>query len=179
MSEKKLKAYQVVYHQYLTLIRMGFFKERRICPLGDICSILGRREIPVHFLASTASFSGDFTFHFGVELLSDERTELLLDDLSLFENRKELSLISQIAMSLIYGPHFGEMPGVLALFLRTLENSGVTTLALSASASSLSCLFPAVQFKVALESLSAIFESPSAYYRENSQRETASKGEQP
>jgi aspartokinase len=176
MSGKKLKAYQVVYHQYLTLIRVGFFKKRRRFPLGDICSILDRRNVPVHFLSSTVSFAGDWTFYFGVELLSDERTEWLLDDLSLLDHRKELSLVSQIGMSLIYGPHFGEMPGVLGLLLRTLGNSGVTTLAVSASSSSLSCLFPAVQFKVAFESLSTIFETPFAYYREDGLENPATKG---
>lgn len=167
MSGTKLKAYKIVYHQYLTLIRMGFFKEQHPCPLGDICGILDRRSLAVRFLSSALSSQGALTLSFGVDLLSDDTTEGLIEELSIFGNRKERSLISQIGMSLIYGPHFGETPGLIGLFQSSLSSSGVTTPAVSASSSSLSCLFPAVQFRLALESLSNIFESPSAYYRMN------------
>jgi aspartokinase len=95
-----------------------------------------------------------------VDLLSEETVDEVIEELGSLQNRNELSVISQVSMALIYGPHFGEVPGIAGLALSTLTDAGITILATSASASSISCLFPAMQFKAALETLHAVFEPP-------------------
>jgi aspartokinase len=55
------------------------------------------------------------------------------------------------------------MPGIFGLTLSAFAGSGIIPLAISASSSSLSWLFPSGQFKKALEILHNIFEFPKAF----------------
>jgi aspartokinase len=160
MFKEMIKAYKIVSSQFLTFVRMEFFRGFN-SPLGKILEVFQRRSLPIRFLASDVSSKGELTLNLGVDLLSEETIEELIDELRDPENRHELALISQTSMAMIYGPHFGEMPGIAGLTFSALTSAGVTLLAISASSSSLSCLFPSVQFKTALGTLNAIFESPS------------------
>jgi len=160
MDNEKLRVYKIVSHRFLTLIRIEF-KEGSTFPLGKILEIFQRRQLPIRFLCSDVTSEGKMVFNLGVDLLSEETVAGLIDELRDLENRNELSLISQVSMAMIYGPHFGEVPGIAGLMLSSLTGLGITPLAMSASASSFSCLFPSVQFKSAMETLTAVFEPPS------------------
>ncbi|MFH0812073.1 MAG: hypothetical protein V2A69_04440 [Pseudomonadota bacterium] len=163
MPEEKIRIYKIVYYQFLTLLRMGFLPGSSP-PLGNLLGIFQRRDLPVRFFTSDVSPKGALALNLGVDLLAEEIVEALIDELCGLDNYHDLTLTSQTSMVMIYGPHFGEMPGIAGLTLSTLTRYGITPLALSASSSSISCLFPAVQFKSALESLNTIFEPPAPYF---------------
>ena len=168
MVKGRIKAYKILSYQFLTLVRMAFFRDSH-SPLGKILKNFQRRSLPIRFFSSDVSSKGELTLNLGVDLLSEETVGEVIDELEVLENRYELSLISQVSMAMVYGPHFGEIPGIAGLTLSTLTASGITLLATSASSSSLSCLFPSVQFKRALENLYAIFEPPQEhlFWRDN------------
>lgn len=159
MAEEKVQAYKVISHQFLTLVRAEFSKGSN-CYLGKILEIFQKRNLHIRFFTSDRSSTGDLAINLAVDLLSEETAEEMIDELRNTENQYELALISQVSMIMIYGPHFGEVPGIAGLALSTLTGSGITPLAMNASSSSLACLLPSVHFKPAMESLHAVFEPP-------------------
>lgn len=169
MNGEKIRAYRIISHQFLTLVRIEF-SGGVDSPFGVILEIFTKRNLPLRFLASERSLKGEKTFYLGVDLLSEETVGELIDALQGIENRKELALISQVSMAMIYGPHFGEMPGILGQTFTAFTRSGIIPLSMSASSSSLSWLFPSGQFRKAFEILHGIFEFPKAFslWEENS-----------
>ena len=163
MNGEKIKAYRIISHQFLTLVRMEFSG----CvdsPFRVILEIFTQRNLPLRFLSFEGSLKGENTLYLGVDLLSEERVGELIDALQGIKSRKELALISQVSMAMIYGPHFGEIPGILGQTFTAFTRSGIIPLSMSASSSSLSWLFPSGQFKKALEILHSIFEFPKAFF---------------
>jgi aspartokinase len=96
-------------------------------------------------------------------LLSEENEEALLETFTHTANCEDLTFISQVGKIMVYGPHFGEVPGILGVTFSALSRSRVTPLAISASSSSLSWLFSPQQFKPALEVIYNLFEFPKNY----------------
>jgi len=168
MAQERIKAYKIVSYQFLTFVRMAFFSGS-VAPLSRVLENFQRRSLPVRFLATDVSPKGELELNLGVDLLSEELVDEMIEELESLQHRNDLSVISQVSMAMIYGPHFGEVPGIAGLTLSTLTSAGITILSTTASASSLSCLFPAMQFKAALGTLHAIFEPPqeNLYWRDN------------
>jgi aspartokinase len=162
MNNEKIRAYRIISHQFLTLVRIEF-PGGSDSLFGKIFEIFKQRNLALRFLASEKDSHGAKILYLGVELLSEETVGELIDALRGIENRKEIALISPISMAMLYGPHFGEMPGIFGLTFSAFVGSGIIPLAISASSSSLSWLFPSGQFKKALEVLHGIFEFPQAF----------------
>ena len=160
MMNENLRAYKIISHQFLTLVRIQFPVQDNHLPLGTIVEGLHAGNIPIRFISTDLSLDGSMTFNLGVDLLSDEVTGKLLEKLATVKNRSDLSFISQVSMALIYGPHFGEMPGIAGAALSSLRRSGIVPVASSASASSLSYLVPSTQFNVTINVLTEVFQPP-------------------
>ena len=169
MNSEKIRAYRIISHQFLTLVRIEFPGGSDPL-LGKIFEIFKQRALSLRFLALERALRGAKVLYLGVDLLSEETVGELIDALRGIENRKELALISQVSMAMLYGPHFGEMPGIFGLTFSAFVGSGIIPLAISASSSSLSWLFPSGQFKKALEILHGIFDFPKVFssWEENS-----------
>ena len=168
MAQERIKAYKIVSYQFLTFVRMAFSSDSD-APLSRVLENFQQRSLPIRFLATDVSSKGDLELNLGVDLLSEEMVDELIEQLESLQNRNDLSVISPVSMAMIYGPHFGEVPGIADVTLSTLTSAGITILATSASASSISCVFPAMQFKAAFETLHAIFEPPqeNLYWRDS------------
>lgn len=160
MDREIPRAYKIVSHQFLTLLRIEVFPLDDQTPLDVIVEVLQRRSIPIRFFNSDLMPEGSMTFNLGLDLLPDEIMEEVLIDLARLKDRREVAFISQVSMALVYGPHFGEVPGIAGAAYAALASAGLSPLAVSASASSLSYLFPSVQFKAAMEQLTAVFKPP-------------------
>ncbi len=67
----------------------------------------------------------------------------------------------EIALITLYGPHFGEIPGIASRILSALAAGGVKVLAMSASLNSSLLLVPQDSLAKSLHSLHGIFDIPS------------------
>jgi len=162
MNNKKIRAYRIISHQFLTLSRIEF-PEGSDSLLGKIFEIFKQRNLSLRFLASEKGSRDAKILYLGLDLLAEETVGELIDALRGIENHKEIALISPVSMAMLYGPHFGEMPGIFGLTFSAFVDSGIIPLAINASFSSLSWLFSSGQFKKALEVLHGIFEFPQAF----------------
>jgi aspartate kinase len=73
---------------------------------------------------------------------------------------KEITHIDDVAMLAIFGPHFGERPGIAGVMFEALASAGINTLAISTSISTVSCIVHATQLDEAIQVLHEAFLPP-------------------
>jgi aspartokinase len=73
---------------------------------------------------------------------------------------KEVVHDGEVGMVTIFGPHFGERPGVAGTMFSALASVGINILAISTSISSLSCLIDVDDMDAAMRALEEAFELP-------------------
>jgi aspartokinase len=73
---------------------------------------------------------------------------------------KEVVHDGEVGMVTIFGPHFGERPGVAGTMFSALASAGINILAISTSISSLSCLIDVDDMDAAMRALEEAFELP-------------------
>jgi aspartokinase len=66
----------------------------------------------------------------------------------------------RVAMISVYGPHFGERPGIAGTMFSALGSAGINILAISTSISSLSCLIDAHRIDEAVGVVREAFAAP-------------------
>ncbi len=78
------------------------------------------------------------------------------------EKTKEIrpDLIIEVGVISLFGPHFGEQPGIAGIMFSALASVGINILAISTSISSISCLIDADDMDEALQVLEETFELP-------------------
>lgn len=70
----------------------------------------------------------------------------------------EAIVSGEVAMLAIFGPHFGELPGISGVMFTALTSAGINTLAISTSVSTLSCIIEDAQLDDAIRTLQEAFE---------------------
>lgn len=73
---------------------------------------------------------------------------------------KEVVHEGEVGMVTIFGPHFGERPGVAGTMFSALASVGINIMAISTSISSLSCLIDVDDMDAAMQALEEAFELP-------------------
>jgi aspartate kinase len=67
---------------------------------------------------------------------------------------------AEVGMVSIFGPHFGERPGIAGIMFSALASAGVNILAISTSISSASCIIHEIDMDEAVQALCEAFELP-------------------
>jgi aspartokinase len=127
---------------------------------GAVFSTLGTKGINCPFIAHTIDLNGQDSIVLGVA-----RRQLVaaLDALEAIREcvgAKEVVHTGEVAMIAVFGPHFGERPGVAGVMFTALASAGINILAISTSISSLSCLIDATELDDAIQVLQEAFERP-------------------
>jgi aspartokinase len=73
---------------------------------------------------------------------------------------KEVVYDQEVGMVTIFGPHFGERPGIAGAMFSALASTGINIQAISTSISSLSCVIDMTEMDKAVQALCAAFELP-------------------
>jgi aspartokinase len=60
----------------------------------------------------------------------------------------------------VFGPHFGELPGVAGVMFSALAKADINILAISTSISSLSCIIDSDRSDEAIQALQEAFDRP-------------------
>ena len=160
IKEEKISAYRIISHQFLTLARIEF-EGAEDSMLGRSVEVFKQRNLPIRFLTLAGSTKEAKIVYLGVDLVGEDIGRGIIDELRALKKNRDFALVSQVSMVMVYGPHFGETPGVFGAAFSTLIRSGVFPIAMSASSSSVSWLFPSSQYKQAVETLHDAFEFPS------------------
>jgi aspartokinase len=129
---------------------------------GAIFSALGSKGINCPFIVHTIDLNNQDSIALCVA--QSQLTEALkaLASASSSVGAKEVVHTGEVAMIAVFGPHFGERPGVAGVMFSALASADINILAISTSISSLSCIIDAAQLDEAMQALQEAFERPRA-----------------
>jgi aspartokinase len=127
---------------------------------GAIFGALGARGVNCPFIVHTIDLNdldnivlcvAQGQLALALDVLEDVREEV--GEMDVVYDR-EVGIVS------IFGPHFGDRPGIAGTMFSALASAGINILAISTSISSLSCVLDAGDMDDAIRVLKEAFESP-------------------
>jgi aspartokinase len=127
---------------------------------GAIFSALGERGINVPFIFHTIDVNN--LDNVVICVAQEDLTAALetLDTVKETVEAKEIVYDKEVGIVSIFGPHFGERPGIAGVLFSALASAGINVLAISTSISSLYCLIDADDMDEAIQVLKETFELP-------------------
>jgi aspartokinase len=127
---------------------------------GVILSALGARGINCPFIVHTMDLNNLDNI---VLCVAQKQLPIALDVLeTVREEVGEMNVTydREVGIVSIFGPHFGDRPGIAGAMFSVLAEDGINILAISTSISSVSCLLAADDMDRAVSVLEEAFESP-------------------
>ena len=153
---ERFKIYDILHHDRLCLIRLTL--KDHSCIKGIFDQMEGM-WIKIKFSAFQQEGDGLFQITFCVDRSDLKRAQKALRKSDLKE--EDIHMLHEAGMVAIYGPHFVERPGIIAVMHNALSSQGVKVLAISTTLSSSFFVIPASEVYRAVDILKQAFEIPS------------------
>jgi len=159
MHEQKIKIGGIIQNRNLAKIGIMSIPDRPGVG-GAIFSALGAKGINFPFIVHTIDLN-DLDSVVVCVARDDLAAALeVLDAIKETVGAKEVVYDREVGMISIFGPHFGERPGIAGVMFSTLAAAGINVLAISTSISSLSCLINVSDMDEAVRALREAFDLP-------------------
>ena len=129
---------------------------------GAIFGALGSKGINCPFIVHTIDLNNQDSIALCVARSQLAAALEIVETVSSGVGAKEVVYTGEVAMIAVFGPHFGERPGVAGVMFSALASASINILAISTSISSLSCIIDAAQLDEAMQALQEAFERPRA-----------------
>jgi aspartokinase len=127
---------------------------------GSILGALGERGVNCPFIVHTIDLNELDNIVICVARKQLPIALRVLDKVKETVGAREVVHDREVGMVTIFGPHFGERPGVAGTMFSALGSVGINILGISTSISSLSCLIDVDDMDAAMRALEEAFELP-------------------
>jgi aspartokinase len=127
---------------------------------GAIFSTLGERGINVSFIVHNIDFNNLDNIVICVARQDLTAALEVLNTVKGTIGAEEIVYDREVGIVSMFGPHFGERPGIAGVMFSALASAGINILAISTSISSTSCLVDASDMDEAVQALEETFELP-------------------
>lgn len=127
---------------------------------GVIFSALGAKGVHCPFIVHTIDANSLDNIVICVEQRHLPQSLEVLDRIKETVGAKEVIYKGEVGLVTVFGPHFGERPGIAGTMFSTLASVGINILAISASISSLACVIDADDMDEAVRALEEAFDLP-------------------
>lgn len=127
---------------------------------GLIFSALGAKEINCPFIVHAIDLNNRDNVVLCVSQTQLPEALVQLEAVKDALRAKEVIYDKEVGIIAVFGPHFGERPGVAGTMFSALGEAEINILAISTSISSLSCLIDAREMDRAVDALQQAFEAP-------------------
>lgn len=158
MAKIKLHNILHVSDQALLTIQLD---ERKAQFLPSILYALREEGISIRFIMQSMDRKGNFTLSLATAQQDLDWVRAAFQEGLDLPRPTPPKVRKDVVLITLYGPHFGEIPGVASRILSTLAADGVEVLALSASLNSSLLVVLLESLPKSLRSLNRIFEIPS------------------
>jgi aspartate kinase len=159
MQRQKIKIGGIIQKRNLAKIGLMSIPDRPGVA-GDIFSALGERGISIPFIVHNIDLNDLDNIVICVTQEDLAAALEALDTVRETVGAKEIVYDREVGAISIFGPHFGERPGIAGIMFSALASVGVNILAISTSISSLSCVVNASDMDEAVQALGEAFELP-------------------
>lgn len=152
---ERFKVFDILHHEHLceislTGVELNAFK--------SLFELLDEKGVKIKFLALHRDKDGALHLTFCVESSNLKAAQNILLQLSLPE--ENIQIFQEAGMVAVYGPHFGERPGIIDAMYNALSSQGVKARAFSTTASTSIFVVAASEVVRALDILKETFEIP-------------------
>jgi len=159
MQQQKTKIGGIIQNRNLAKIGVMSIPDRPGVA-GAIFSALGARGINIPFIVHTIDINS--LDNIVICVAREDLTAALevLDTVKETVGAKEIVHNREVGIVSMFGPHFGERPGIAGVMFSALASAGINILAISTSISSTSCLIDVDDMDEAIQALEETFELP-------------------
>ena len=127
---------------------------------GVVFSALGARGINCPFIVHTIDLDNLDSIVLAVSRQQLDEALEVLETVKTTVGARNVVYEEAVGMIAIFGPHFGDRPGISGIMFSALASAEINILAISTSISSLSCLIVASRMDDAIEALKQAFAQP-------------------
>jgi aspartate kinase len=159
MRRQKIKLGGIIQNRDLAKIGIMSIPDRPGVA-GSILGALGDRGVNCPFIVHTIDLNELDNIVICVARGQLPIALRTLDTVKETVGAKEVVHDGEVGMITIFGPHFGERPGVAGTMFSALGSVGINILAISTSISSLTCLIDVNDMDAAMRALEEAFELP-------------------
>jgi aspartokinase len=159
MRGQKIKIGGIIQNRNLAKIGVMSIPDRPGVA-GALLGALGERGINVPFIVHTIDLNNLDNI---VICVAPEDLAAALEVLNTIKEtvgEKEIVYDREVGIVSIFGPHFGERPGIAGTMFAALASVGINILAISTSISTASCLIDVYDMDEAVQVLQETFELP-------------------
>jgi aspartokinase len=159
MREQRIKIGGII--QYRNLAKIGVMSiPDRPGVAGAIFSALGDSGINIPFIVHTIDLHDLDNIVICVAREDLSAALEVLDTVRETVGAEEIVYDGEVGIVSMFGPHFGERPGIAGVMFSAMASAGINILAISTSISSTSCLLDADDMDDAVQVLEETFELP-------------------
>lgn len=159
MQGKKIKIGGIIQNRNLAKIGVMSIPDRPGVA-GAIFCALGAKGINIPFIVHTIDLNDLDNVVICVARENLTAALEVLDTVRETVGAEEIVYDGEVGIVSIFGPHFGERPGIAGVLFSALASVGINILAISTSISSTSCLLDAEDMDDAVQVLGETFELP-------------------
>lgn len=128
---------------------------------GTVFSAMGENDINIELLAESFDLDDCGNFSMVIDQKDLDHALAVLDEIKATIDAKVVSYTPDVAIITIFGPHLREKPRIHGMMFSTIASMGVSSLAISTSISSVSCVVEGQYLETAVQALAGTFEVPS------------------
>jgi aspartate kinase len=127
---------------------------------GTVFGVMGENGINIELLAESFDIDDCGNFSIVIDQKDLDRALAVLEEIRPTVDAKVVSHTPDVAVITVFGPHLREKPRIHGLMFATIASLGISSLAISTSISSVSCVVEGRHLDTAARALSEAFEVP-------------------
>ena len=127
---------------------------------GKVLTVLGKHNINIEFITESENLEGTADITFCIKSSDKEKVRQLLAGMRGIVRARGDKWYDNIAILVVYGPHFREKPTISGKMCEQLGKYNVNIQGISTSISSISCIVSESDFDRAIQALLEAFELP-------------------
>ncbi len=127
---------------------------------GTVLGTMGEEGINIEFLVESFDIDDCGNFSIIIDQKDLDRTLSVLESIRPNIDAKVLSYTPDVAVITVFGPHLRERPLIHGMMFSSIASVGISSLAISTSLSSVSCVVEGQYLDTALQALTQAFDTP-------------------
>jgi len=127
---------------------------------GTVLGAMGENGINIELLVESFDLDECGNFALVIDQKDLDRALTVLDDIRPTIDAKAVSYIPDVAVITVFGPHLREKPRTHGMMFSSIASVGVSSMAISTSLSSVSCVVEGQYLDTAVQALADAFDAP-------------------
>jgi aspartate kinase len=128
---------------------------------GTVMGVMGENGINIELLVESFDLDDCGNFSLVIDQKDLDHALEVLEEIKPTIDAKVVSYTPDVAVITVFGPHLREKPRIHGVMFSSIASVGISSLAISTSISSVSCVVEGQYLDTAVQALSEAFDIPS------------------